>query len=165
MFMREFKVIDSAVSVDQLKRRLKSEELEQYGDAFTPEFVYDAIRKLPRFAAMRVSIRCRIGQNVMLISPPRAATSKTPKSSLASSLRNFMTSALRSFVRRRYQLLLPRPIRLCHRLRRRHELKTERMTTGLKWDRGNAQQLLDHPDTQPFPRQSPGFLVANFAPS
>lgn len=53
MFMREFKVIDSAVSIDQLKRRLKNEELEQYGEAFTPEFVYDAIRKLPRFASMR----------------------------------------------------------------------------------------------------------------
>ncbi|KAI1495554.1 hypothetical protein F5X99DRAFT_403173 [Biscogniauxia marginata] len=53
MFMREYKVIDSAVSVDQLRRRLKSEELEQYGEPFTPEFVYDAIRKLPRFASMR----------------------------------------------------------------------------------------------------------------
>lgn len=53
--MREFKVIDSAVSVDQLRRRLKNEELEQYGESFTPEFVYDAIRKLPRFASMRVS--------------------------------------------------------------------------------------------------------------
>ncbi|KAI0152915.1 cysteine proteinase [Xylariaceae sp. FL1272] len=53
MFMREYKVIDSAVSVDQLRRRLKSEELEQYGEAFTPEFVYDAIRQLPRFASMQ----------------------------------------------------------------------------------------------------------------
>lgn len=53
MFMREFKVIDSAVSAEQLRRRLKSEELEQYGEPFTPEFVYDAIRKLPRFASMR----------------------------------------------------------------------------------------------------------------
>ncbi|KXJ91153.1 hypothetical protein Micbo1qcDRAFT_205162 [Microdochium bolleyi] len=53
MFMREYKVIDSAVSVDQLRRRLKNEELEQYGESFTPEFVYDAIRKLPRFASMR----------------------------------------------------------------------------------------------------------------
>ncbi|KAH9892349.1 cysteine proteinase [Xylariomycetidae sp. FL2044] len=53
MFMREYKVIDSAVSVDQLRRRLKSEELEQYGEPFTPEFVYDAIRKLPRFDSMR----------------------------------------------------------------------------------------------------------------
>ncbi|XXH03437.1 hypothetical protein Hte_009839 [Hypoxylon texense] len=53
MFMREYKVIDSAVSAEQLRRRLKSEELEQYGEPFTPEFVYDAIRKLPRFASMR----------------------------------------------------------------------------------------------------------------
>ena len=55
--MREFKIIDSAVSVEQLRRRLKMEELEQYGEPFTPEFVYDAIRKLPRFASMRVSIQ------------------------------------------------------------------------------------------------------------
>ncbi|OTA76076.1 hypothetical protein M434DRAFT_88187 [Hypoxylon sp. CO27-5] len=53
MFMREYKVIDSAVSAEQLRRRLKSQELEQYGEPFTPEFVYDAIRKLPRFASMR----------------------------------------------------------------------------------------------------------------
>ncbi|KAI8957656.1 cysteine proteinase [Daldinia sp. FL1419] len=53
MFMREYKVIDSAVSTEQLRRRLKSEELEQYGEPFTPEFVYEAIRKLPRFASMR----------------------------------------------------------------------------------------------------------------
>ncbi|KAK3942258.1 hypothetical protein QBC46DRAFT_78067 [Diplogelasinospora grovesii] len=53
MFMREFKVIDSAVSVEQLRRRLKAEELEQYGEPFTPEFIYDAIKKLPRFANMR----------------------------------------------------------------------------------------------------------------
>ncbi|KAI1810222.1 cysteine proteinase [Poronia punctata] len=53
MFLREYKVIDSAKSVDQLRRRLKNEELEQYGDAFTPEFVYDAIKQLPRFASMQ----------------------------------------------------------------------------------------------------------------
>ncbi|KAK3996698.1 hypothetical protein QBC44DRAFT_137151 [Cladorrhinum sp. PSN332] len=53
MFMREFKIIDSAASIDLLRRRLKPEELEQYGDSFTPEFVYEAIRKLPRFASMR----------------------------------------------------------------------------------------------------------------
>ncbi|KAI1389452.1 cysteine proteinase [Hypoxylon trugodes] len=53
MFMREYKIIDSAVSVEQLRLRLKNEELEQYGEPFTPEFVYDAIRKLPRFASMR----------------------------------------------------------------------------------------------------------------
>jgi ubiquitin carboxyl-terminal hydrolase 10 len=55
--MREFKVIHSAASVDLLRRRLKSEELEQYGEPFTPEFVYEAIRTLPRFASMRVSRR------------------------------------------------------------------------------------------------------------
>jgi ubiquitin carboxyl-terminal hydrolase 10 len=54
MFMREFKAIDSAASADQLKKRLKSEEYEKYGEPFTPEFVYDAIRTLPRFASMRV---------------------------------------------------------------------------------------------------------------
>lgn len=55
--MREYKVIDSAASAEQLRRRLKNEELEQYGEPFTPEFVYEAIRKLPRFASMRVSDR------------------------------------------------------------------------------------------------------------
>ncbi|KAI0974066.1 hypothetical protein F4678DRAFT_396354 [Xylaria arbuscula] len=53
MLLREYKVIDSAVSVDQLQRRLKNEELEQYGDAFIPEFVYDAMKRLPRFASMQ----------------------------------------------------------------------------------------------------------------
>ena len=52
--MREFPVIDSAVSVDQLRMRLKDNELEQYGDAFIPEYVYDVIRRLPRFSSMRV---------------------------------------------------------------------------------------------------------------
>ncbi|KAK3307922.1 uncharacterized protein B0T15DRAFT_390329 [Chaetomium strumarium] len=53
MFMREFKVIDSAPSAEQLRKRLKSEEYEKYGEPFTPEFVYEAIRTLPRFASMR----------------------------------------------------------------------------------------------------------------
>ncbi|KAK4201441.1 hypothetical protein QBC40DRAFT_60306 [Triangularia verruculosa] len=53
LFMREFKTLDSATSADQLKKRLKPEQLEQYGESFTPEFVYEAIRKLPRFASMR----------------------------------------------------------------------------------------------------------------
>jgi ubiquitin carboxyl-terminal hydrolase 10 len=46
MFMREFPVIDSA---------LKETELEQDGEQFTPEFVYDAMKGLPRFVSMRVS--------------------------------------------------------------------------------------------------------------
>lgn len=57
MFMREFKTIDAAVSAEQLKKRLKSEEYEKYGEPFTPEFVYDAIRTLPRFASMRVCLK------------------------------------------------------------------------------------------------------------
>ena len=52
--MREYKIIRSAVSVEALRRVLKSEELERYGEPFTPEFVYEAIRQLPRFASMRV---------------------------------------------------------------------------------------------------------------
>jgi ubiquitin carboxyl-terminal hydrolase 10 len=53
--MREFPVIDSAVSLEQLRMRLKENELEQYGEPFTPDFVYDVIRRLPRFSTMRVS--------------------------------------------------------------------------------------------------------------
>ena len=53
--MREFQVIDSAVSVEQLRLRLKDSELEQYGEAFIPEYVYDVIKRLPRFSTMRVS--------------------------------------------------------------------------------------------------------------
>jgi ubiquitin carboxyl-terminal hydrolase 10 len=54
MFMHEYKVIRSAPSIEQLRRSLKHEELEKYGEPFTPEFVYEAIRQLPRFASMRV---------------------------------------------------------------------------------------------------------------
>jgi ubiquitin carboxyl-terminal hydrolase 10 len=41
--------------VEQLRLRLKDGELEQYGEAFTPDFVYDVIKRLPRFVTMRVS--------------------------------------------------------------------------------------------------------------
>lgn len=54
MFIREFSVIDSAMSGEQLRMRLKDRELEEYGEAFTPEFVYEVIRRLPRFSSMRV---------------------------------------------------------------------------------------------------------------
>lgn len=54
--MREFPVIDAAASLDQLRMRLKDSELEQYGEAFIPEFVYEVIRRLPRFSSMRVSL-------------------------------------------------------------------------------------------------------------
>ncbi|KAL8712864.1 MAG: hypothetical protein Q9220_003072 [cf. Caloplaca sp. 1 TL-2023] len=53
MFMHEFPVIDSAESVEKLRLRLRKEELEQYGEAFIPEFVYEVIRRLPRFSSMR----------------------------------------------------------------------------------------------------------------
>ena len=54
MFIREFPVIDSAKSVEQLRMRLQDSELEDYGEAFIPEFVYEVIRRLPRFSTMRV---------------------------------------------------------------------------------------------------------------
>lgn len=63
--MREFTVIDAAPSVDQLRMRLKDNELEKYGEAFIPEFVYEVIRRLPRFSSMRVSLLLIVGgQNI-----------------------------------------------------------------------------------------------------
>ncbi|KAK1970275.1 ubiquitin carboxyl-terminal hydrolase [Colletotrichum sublineola] len=53
MFMREFRVIDATDSAEKLRRKLKSEQLEQYGESFIPEFVYKAIQPLPAFASMR----------------------------------------------------------------------------------------------------------------
>lgn len=53
--MREFPIIDSAKSIEQLRLRLKDGELEQYGEAFTPDFVYDVMKRLPRFVTMQVS--------------------------------------------------------------------------------------------------------------
>ncbi|KAH7405639.1 hypothetical protein DE146DRAFT_690369 [Phaeosphaeria sp. MPI-PUGE-AT-0046c] len=53
MFMRDFKLIDSATNIEQLRLRLKDNELEQYGDPLTPEYVYDVIRRLPRFDNMK----------------------------------------------------------------------------------------------------------------
>lgn len=55
MFIREFRVIDAAASEEKLRLRLKPNELEQYGEAFIPEFVYEMIRQLPRFKDMKVS--------------------------------------------------------------------------------------------------------------
>ena len=54
MFMREFKVLASAESADILRKMLKQEQLEQYGEPVTPDYVYNAIQKLPRFQSMRV---------------------------------------------------------------------------------------------------------------
>lgn len=52
--MHEFKVLSSAASAEQLRRNVKSDVLERYGEPFTPDFVYEAIRQLSRFASMRV---------------------------------------------------------------------------------------------------------------
>lgn len=54
--MREYSVIDSAPTVEQLRLRLKEGELEQYGESFTPDFVYDVMKRLPRFVNMQVSL-------------------------------------------------------------------------------------------------------------
>ena len=52
MFLGEFPIIDSAESAEKLRLRLKPEDYEKFGDAFTPEYVYSAIRDLPRFRDM-----------------------------------------------------------------------------------------------------------------
>lgn len=56
MLLDEFKVIRSAVSAEQLNQGLKSEQLEQFGEAFSPQLVYETIRGLPRFADMKVRL-------------------------------------------------------------------------------------------------------------
>lgn len=63
--MREFPIIDAAASVDQLRMRLKDNELEQYGEAFIPEFVYEVIRRLPRFSSMRVSLELILDRHII----------------------------------------------------------------------------------------------------
>ncbi|KAK1835993.1 hypothetical protein QBC39DRAFT_413904, partial [Podospora conica] len=45
LFMEEFKVIDSAASAELLKKKLRSDVLEQYGVFFEPKTVYDALLK------------------------------------------------------------------------------------------------------------------------
>ncbi|OAA53099.1 Peptidase C19, ubiquitin carboxyl-terminal hydrolase 2 [Cordyceps fumosorosea ARSEF 2679] len=53
MFMHEYKVLKSAPSNEQLRKVIRGDEIERYGEPFTPEFVYEAIRQLSRFASMR----------------------------------------------------------------------------------------------------------------
>lgn len=55
MFMHEYKVVRSAATDEQLRKGIRPEEIDRHGDPFTPEFVYEAIRLLSRFASMRVS--------------------------------------------------------------------------------------------------------------
>lgn len=53
--MREYKVLFSAESVDQLRLRLRPDDIEDFGEPFIPEYVYQVIKQLPRFRDMRVS--------------------------------------------------------------------------------------------------------------
>lgn len=53
MFMHEYKVLKSAPNNEQLRKLIRGEEIERYGEPFTPDFVYEAIRQLSRFASMR----------------------------------------------------------------------------------------------------------------
>lgn len=93
--MREFSVIDSAKSSEQLKMRLKEGELEQYGDSFTPDFVYDVMRRLPRFVTMQVSLSVSfkfIFTNIC----HREDINKTQKNSLDFYLKGFMMNVYMS---------------------------------------------------------------------
>lgn len=94
MFMREFDVIDSAMSVEQLRMRLKEKDFEKFGDPFIPEFVYEVIKRLPRFSSMRVSLRVlkwAIGESADC--RYSVATNKMPKSLWASCSKVFTMSA------------------------------------------------------------------------
>ncbi|OAA80426.1 Peptidase C19, ubiquitin carboxyl-terminal hydrolase 2 [Akanthomyces lecanii RCEF 1005] len=53
MFMHEYNILKSAPTNEQLRKLIRGEEIERYGEPFTPEFVYEAIRQLSRFASMR----------------------------------------------------------------------------------------------------------------
>jgi len=53
MFMREYPVLETASSVHKLRSQLKSDRFDKYGEAFIPEYVYDVIKRLPRFSSMR----------------------------------------------------------------------------------------------------------------
>lgn len=80
--MREFTIIDSAVSQEQLRLRLKDTELEKYGESFIPEFVYEVIKRLPRFSHMRVS--CVPSQCFSNADFRSAVINKMPRSSWVS---------------------------------------------------------------------------------
>jgi ubiquitin carboxyl-terminal hydrolase 10 len=53
MFMRDFTPITSATTIKELRLRLKDNDVERYGDPLTPVYVYDVIRRLPRFDNMK----------------------------------------------------------------------------------------------------------------
>jgi hypothetical protein len=94
MFMHEFKTIKSAAGIESLRTTLKNEELERYGDPFTPEFVYEAIRQLPRFASMRVCCWPLTIFHELLLTGYSEVISKMLRNSLASCCSLLMTSVL-----------------------------------------------------------------------
>ncbi|RMZ92203.1 hypothetical protein DV736_g582, partial [Chaetothyriales sp. CBS 134916] len=53
LFMQEYPVLESGPSAEQLRRCLKPDDYDKYGDPFVPEYVYSAITPLPRFREMR----------------------------------------------------------------------------------------------------------------
>ncbi|KAI5299039.1 hypothetical protein KEM56_003567, partial [Ascosphaera pollenicola] len=53
MFLKEFRILETGTTTEQLRAKLKTSQFEQYGDSFTPEYVYEVIRRLPRFRDMR----------------------------------------------------------------------------------------------------------------
>lgn len=55
MFKNEFTTLATAETADSVRSQLKQQQLEQYGDSVTPNYVYKAIQNLPRFASMMVS--------------------------------------------------------------------------------------------------------------
>lgn len=93
MFMREFKILASADSVDVLRMLLKQQQLEQYGDSFVPSYVYDAIAKLERFNSMRVSQAFAMDALVSTLTRNSTVISKTQRSFSGSSLKACTTNA------------------------------------------------------------------------
>ena len=53
--MREFRVIGSATSVEQLNQILQGKD-KAYGDPLTPNFLYDEMKRSKWFATLEVSI-------------------------------------------------------------------------------------------------------------
>jgi len=52
--MREFRVIASSTSIDQLQEAIKGKD-RTYGDPLTPNFLYDEMKRSKWFATLEVS--------------------------------------------------------------------------------------------------------------
>ncbi|QSS59190.1 ubiquitin-specific protease [Histoplasma capsulatum] len=145
MFMREFRVIDAATSVEQLRLRLKQNELEQYGESFIPEYVYQVIRHLPRFRDMRLI-------------PRSVVTNKTHKSFLVSFLKSSMTSVRRQL--NKFHLLDPTFLLLLKPIPHPQH-PNSLWKDGWKSATNRDPQSLDPQDTSLQNRQSPKYSAAN----